>query len=452
MIPPAWRATVTASTARGLSIGASLALTMVVAWSLPVDQAGRFYVAFALINGCATAGRLGTDNLAVKLVASKPRRARSTAAHCLAILIVASAFCAAACYALVPSGLRQSAGSRGGAEAAWASVAVVPAAASVLVGALFRATDRVAIGTFAELGSTAAIASIGLGIFHAAGAASLGTALAIYALASLATCVWALPLAWHRLTKEVGGEDTPPSLAVFWHQHLGSLISFMVTSLGFYLLTWVPVIVLGLMGAPSAAAYYNVAARICGLLTLIPAIQVSYLSPRFARDSAVGQSWLITQAARRAMLVATAAAAPVIFAALVIPSSLLRLFGSAYPAAGPTLQWLALGTFLTLLAGPANAIVMTCGHERFAGRLVALLFVGSVFGCTLAARSGPSAVAAVVGLLGAAYAWTCALMIAADGISATPLLRPSTKNIPRDSTRTEAHAHDRAIPHPRHLP
>jgi hypothetical protein len=85
-------------TARAASIGAGLVMSVLVARQLGPPHAGVFILLLATLTGAATLGRLGTDNLALKFVATNARGSHSALRQLFLTCAVASVFTAGGLY------------------------------------------------------------------------------------------------------------------------------------------------------------------------------------------------------------------------------------------------------------------------------------------------------------------------------------------------------------------
>lgn len=447
--------------ARAAAMAASLALTVVVARQLDPVAAGAFFVANALVQTAATAGRFGTDNLALKIAAGDPVAAGNHVPGLIRLALLtstAAGLLLAVVLAVLPW--------HGQVPISQVSVvllgvAVPAAAASVLSGAVLRGLGHLISGIGYELGVAPAVCCAILLTRHAAGhPATLGGTIVVFAASQLLTALMALWACRARLSAVLTGSAEPgrpvdvrqadrpvdvsepgrpvgrssgptPSVPLgvrqVYHEHVRALASMMLTSLLFYLLTWAPVIVLGLVGDPEQAAYYNLAARVSAFITIVPALQVALLTPAFAahhRHRRIGE---ITALARRSTRLALVPAVPLAAACTVAPVLVLRVFAGGYQPAAPALVISALGSLLVVAVGPVNAVLLTCGQEEWAGRVNAVLLTVAVMVMLLVApRWGATGVAVVL--------WGCLLgysIVAAGRIRDRESIRAGYLTLPR---------------------
>jgi len=376
--------------ARGISILASFLLTFVVARLLDVEEAGTFFLIFTSLAIAATFGRFGTDNLALKIVGGASADVRRDVRRLVLVSVSASLFAVLVAVAVLLIVDLDLAGVDT-ATAIVAATAVVPQALSVLAGALLRARGRLVVGTFAELGSLPTFATLAVLAVAALGELTLQAALYSLVAASWLTAVWAVAAATASMRgiSHVGAPDSQP-LAGFLRKYLRQLAPMMGTSLIFYVVTWVPIFVLTAVGNLEAVSFYTVAARLAGFVGLIPAIQVSYLAPTFARLYQSGDLVGLNRLAGRSAVTALAIAALPAAALIVAAGPILHLlYGTPYEEAGAALAWLTVGVVLTVIAGQVNQLMLLCDLEQFALWLnVALLAFWALAGLFAAVTWG----------------------------------------------------------------
>ena len=394
--------------ARGISILASFMLTFVVARFLAVEQAGTFFLVFTSLAIAATFGRFGTDNLALKLVGGASSDVRRDARWLLLVATAASVL-AVAVGALALNVFGVAFLGAGTATIVVAASAVIPQSLAVLAGALLRARGHLVVGTFAELGSLPTLATIGIVASTAVGEVTLAVALYCLAAASWVTAIWAVGAALMSLRRVSHAREPRHSFSQFIVLYLKQLAPMMGTSLIFYVVTWVPIFVLTAVGDLEAVSFYTVAARLAGFVGLIPAIQVSYLAPTFARLYQSGDGESLNRLAGRSATTALAVAALPAAILIAVPGLVLRLlYGEPYEAAAPALLWLTVGVVVTVLAGQVNQLMLLCDLEKFALLLnIALLVFWAAAGFIAASAWG------LIGVVGVSVIVTVAYQVSA---------------------------------------
>lgn len=421
---------------RALTMAASLAMTVVVARVLDPRAAGGFFVVVAVLQAAATLGRFGTDNMALKLAAGTPSQAAADGPGLLTVCLVACVP-ATAGFVTVLLLVPVLEGRPPPAVVLLLALAVPAAAVSVLAGAVLRGLGRLVSGIVLELGLPPALCAVVLLVWTGLPRPlDAWQALGVYAGCHLLTAVLALIVAGRglaavgtRATRDGGPDSQAPGAqragSVF-ARHRSSLTAMMATSALFYLLTWSPVIVLGLTGNPTQAAYYNVAARMVAFITVVPALQVATLTPPFAAFHRHRRLGDLNDLARRATRLALAVAVPLALVCTVAPTQVLSLFGRDYHGGAAALVISAIGSGLVVAVGPVNPLLLTCGHEHWAGRANGVLLVTSVL--LMVPAAGPLGAAGVAGVLTAgtlAYSLAAAHTLRSrESITAGYLLLP----------------------------
>lgn len=354
--------------ARALGIASNFLFSVVVSRTLGPDQAGETFALMAILVLVATVGRAGADTLILKLVSVGEVTAyRDT--RSLRILVVCLSLFLALSMSVVSLSLALS-GHSGWAVTVMplAAASLVPFNLSVFLASLLRARGWIATGVFAELGSATAITTVCVFAHYLiVGQAEIRHVFAYFLLANIATAGWTTLVS--RRT-EASAYSVPRAAGTgtrLVRNNWRPLIAMCLTASLVYAMTWSPVLVLAFASNASQAAYFTVAARLAGVIALLPAIQTSYMAPRFARlfhEHRIGE---ISLHARRAALQSFVVAMPFVALFVVLPSQVLQLlFGPPYAEAEHTLRALAIGSILVVMLGQVSQLLLLCGGERTA--------------------------------------------------------------------------------------
>lgn len=400
--------------ARAGSILASFVLTVVVARLLDPESAGSFFLWFTTLAVIATFGRFGTDNLALKIAA---RRDGGTQ-HELIFAAVVAAFASIVAIIVVAALLIAFTFELPGVELNWMLIvlsSVIPQVFAVFAGAVLRAYGRLAIGTIAELGSIPTLTTVGIVALQLCGVLDIVTALLVLTVASWVSGAWAVLAMTATVPSGAEAPIAAPvvSLGAFIRHHGRALVAMMGTSLLFYVLTWAPVYVLSIAGSLSEVTYYTAALRLANLMTLVPAIQVSYLAPAFARlfhrQEVTDLNALTQRAVRQAAGV------------LMLPAIVLTIgagwivtvvYGAGLDEAVGPLVILALGTYAVVLFGHVNQLMLLCDLESRALILNGVLVVlWATVGLWVADRAGSLGVAVFSAAVGIVYSAGAAVVL-----------------------------------------
>lgn len=362
---------------RAVSLAATFSVTLVAARSLSLTESGAFFLVLTLVTVFSTIGRWGTDNLAMRMSGAGVAALGSSWRGFVLVCVGASA----ATMAIVVSGAALLGPALGLDPAllrlgAWA---VLPQALTVVAGSVLRGAGKLALGTFAELGSVPVLTVAGLSALWVWGddqRASL--AVLVLVAASWTTAAWAVLAA----SRAVGSDSTWSVARNTVMSHRGDLTVMMSTSLVFFVATWAPVFVLSAVRGPEEVALYATASRLANLVLLVPAVQVSYLAPQFSRLLHEGATTTLNALCGRSASVAIALAVVPCAVMAAFPSLLLgALYGDDFRPAAKALTLLAVASLAVVAAGQVNQLMLLTGDERPALVLnIATLMAWASFG------------------------------------------------------------------------
>jgi O-antigen/teichoic acid export membrane protein len=424
---------------RGFSILATFVLTAVVSRSLDPHDAGAFFLLYTLLALLATAGRLGTDNLALRLLGGDSRNPRRDIVMLGQIACIASLAVAAACVSPLYLYFQ---GRVDLASVVLVASCVIAQVMSVLAGSVMRGLQRTASGVFAELGSlpTLAVAAILIVNGWAPHGISLTGVVAAMAIGAWLTASWSIPLAWScARTQLVDHDDSILALPAFVRRHVPRLLPMMGASLLAYGIVWAPIFMLSLTNNLVDVSFYSVAVRLANLVLLLPSIQVSYLAPEFARRyygrDAGSLNALAASSVRRAVIVT---AIPTVALIVGAPRIVHRVFGPQYSAAAPLVRILCFGALITILLGQVNQLMLLCGLERAALLLTAAtVSAWLALGWWISAHFGAMGISYLAATMSVIYAACGAIALKRmKGIRSYFTLARSPRD-PMDPTSTE---------------
>jgi O-antigen/teichoic acid export membrane protein len=164
----------------------------------------------------------------------------------------------------------------------------------------------------------------------------------------------------------------------------------------FFALVWAPVIVLGIVSTSDQVAYYTAASRIAAFILLIPAIQSSYLVPRFAELFHAGHVTELNDVAVRSTRQALALGSAIGLLVVVFPHALLLIFGADFEGAVVPLRVLGIGAVVVCTFGQVAPLLLNTELEHVAALLGVVVLAMAV---GLMAAVGPEFGSAGVALL-----------------------------------------------------
>ncbi|WP_411701473.1 lipopolysaccharide biosynthesis protein [Conyzicola sp.] len=399
--------------ARALTLVLNAALAVVIGRLFGATESGEFFLAFAIVNLGGMLGRLGSENLAIKLLPALfstgkfddfwaelrwLRRVCLWGSITIATLLLGVGL---GWIAFGPSG-------NIGIHLAILSISVPFTCLAILHSSALRSAERISMGAFAETGLSQGVtilALVGISIFAAVPSAAISV---YYTCASILTAV--VSVVWtHRSVPKPTTEIRPVTKT---GAEVRSMLQMMGSSMLFFLLSTGPLYALGIAGSVREVGLYNAAARSSTVISLIPALQTTYLVPRVARALASGDLVNANSQLRRATRIGSALGITLALIMIAFSGPITQVFGDDFEGSRPTLLVLVIGQSLILLIGNVNPIMSIAGLERSS---LVLAFVTVVFAIPLmliaAALGGAVAVAGVFIVATICYSLSSALLL-----------------------------------------
>lgn len=141
------------------------------------------------------------------------------------------------------------------------------------------------------------------------------------------------------------------------------------------IITWSPVLLLGVWESSSNLSLYHVANR-TSMLSSYVLIAVSTIAvPKFAELYQQGEMLVLESVAHNAINILVLMATPILILFVFFPEWLLLLFGEEFSKGTTVLIILAVGQFINVSTGLAGHLLIISGHER-------LMFF-NLIGCAL---------------------------------------------------------------------
>jgi len=399
--------------ARALTLVLNAALAVVVGRLFGATASGEFFLAFAIVNLGGMFARLGTENLAIKKLPAlfstanviefwgEMRWLRRVCAwgSCVVSLLLLGA-------GLVSIMLGVTGDS--GLHLAILSTSIPFTCAAILNSSALRSSEKISMGAFAETGL-----SQGLTILSIVLISSIlnmeATAVSIcYVGASIVTCF--VSFYWVRRAVPKPSVEIP--FVTKSRQEVHSMLKMMGSSVLFFLLSTGPLYALGIAGSVREVGLYNAAARSSTIISLIPALQTTYLMPRVARDLALGHIPSANAQLRRAVRIGSVLGACLSILMLTFSGPITLIFGEDFASSRPTLLVLLIGQTLILLIGNINPVMSIAGLEG-PSLFLALLTVAAAFPLMIlgASLGGSVAVAGVFIVSSFVYSVASAILL-----------------------------------------
>lgn len=389
---------------RAVSIFASFLLTVLVSRTLGAEQAGIFFLIFALNALLSTAGRFGADNLAIRLLGGDSTSPKSDIQKLWKIVLWTSLFVTA--LSLFPLKLHFN------DQLSWtmiliASSSIIPQAISVFAGSVMRALGWMARGVLSELGSLPTILVTIILITDLTNLSDINLMFVItsMSISSWLTALWASIAAQSALHK-ISDRKSSDGFTRFIKRHFGKLAPMAGTSLLAYGMVWAPVFILSATGSLEEVSYYSVAIRMANFLVLIPSIQISYLAPRFAKLFYSNELVKLNRLTAKSVYQVLILTILPILILLVLANPIIELvFGASFAPVAPVMRALIAGIVITISMGQVNQLMLLCGMEKFSLSLTAsTVAIWILFGSVVGQNFGAIGIAILNAIISSGYA------------------------------------------------
>lgn len=352
------KATLIAFLVRGIGALAGFAMTIAISRSLGVDDAGRLFLAFALVNVLAVLCCCGLDTAVVRYVgifAADKRwgAVNSTISLALKVSVTVGVLIGATTYGL-SSYVGSYISSTSSVVGAFQNVAgVIPAIAGMtILSQAFLGLRRVPASIFISLISIQLCVSIGL-IF----VSTIELAAEIYLVSGFVTLGLALVL-WKKYTPK-GFDGVFDKSAI-----INSCFPLWLVALMGNLQQWGGQFVAGVMLSPSDVAVMATASRVTFIVSFILMATNMVVAPRFASLHRNGSYDELAFVARRSLRIVLLVSAPVFALLFLLSDEVMGIFGDQYASGSRVLQILLLGQLVNVATGSVGVLLNMSGHER----------------------------------------------------------------------------------------
>jgi O-antigen/teichoic acid export membrane protein len=399
--------------ARALTLVLNAALAVVVGRLFGATASGEFFLAFAIVNLAGMLGRLGSENLAIKILpalyssgeaAEFWGQMRWLKRVCLWGSGVVAAILLAAGMAWNAFGVQGDVG----LHLAILAVSIPFTCTAILHSSALRSADRISRGAFSETGLSQGLTILSIVVATAFFDVPAIVVSISYTAASILTAATAI--AWTR--GAVPRPSTPVPVVTKPRSEVRSMLQMMGSSVLYFLLTTGPLYALGIAGTVREVGLYNAAARASIVISLIPSLQTTYLVPRVARALAGGDLAGANAQLRRAVRLGSALGVAIAVLMLTFSELIVSIFGDDFDGARPTLLVLIVGQTLILLIGNVNPLMAVAGLERSSLVFAAIAVAVGIPLMLIAAYVGGAVAVAIVFITATiAYSLSSALLL-----------------------------------------
>lgn len=215
-------------------------------------------------------------------------------------------------------------------------------------------------------------------------------------------------LAWRNAVAGSDWETVSYPFKVLWES---CKPLFTISLLNTAILTWSPLLLLGLWGTAAEVGIFGVATRLALLVSFLLVTLNNVIAPKFAELYATRNIHAMGHMARRSSALLTLLVSPVFLILFIYSSEVMRLFGPEFVAGGPILAILLVGQLVNVVTGSVGYLLMMSGNENTVrnisiGSAIFLLILMLLLAPSLGGVGAAIASSAVlaVGNLASAYA------------------------------------------------
>lgn len=145
---------------------------------------------------------------------------------------------------------------------------------------------------------------------------------------------------------------------------LACSMPFLSAGTAYLIITWFPLLMLGVWESNESVGIYSVAYRVAMFTGFIFIAVNSITMPKFSELYQMGDIAALDAVARNATKMMVLFASPLLLLFLIFPEQILSIFGEEFKAGGVVLSILAIGQFINIATGSVCSLLNMCGHER----------------------------------------------------------------------------------------
>ena len=247
----------------------------------------------------------------------------------------------------------------------WMALTIVPQTQLALHAQMLRGLKKIAI--FQSLRGIALPALTMLLLVAIGGSFGANGAIWAYLIASLLTALLAFWL-WRKAVKASKHLQGTTSLRALVHSGFPLLQSSLMN----LLIHSATTLMLGALSTTAAAAIFAVASRTASLTRLALMAVSSITGPKFAALHSTSDAKALAATSRRSGFLVTLVASPLLLVFIMLPGSIMGLFGDEFIAGASVLLILAVGQFVVVILGTSGHLLMMSGNEKLLRNNIAI--------------------------------------------------------------------------------
>ena len=392
----------TAFTVKVVGLGVAFGFNVVLARNLDLDDMGLYFLALTVIVISTAFGRVGLDNAMLRHVAANAGQGDWNAVagvytNGMRLSIICSLFMTVVLFAFAPAIAEIIFHKPAlGMPLRWMSLGIVPVSLLMLHSEVIKALKKILRSQLVQ-GFFVPVVSISLFLLFGREYGLMG-AVIVYLCATWATaCLgW---LFWRNSTPQL--RLARPAFST--SKLLGSSKHLFVFDILNLVMSWTPLILLGIWGSKSDLAIFGAGIRTMMLVGVFLTSVASIIAPKIASLYQQGRIREVESVLRRATLLIIILSSPVFLTMILAPGLVMGIFGPEFREGAGVLVVLTLGQLVNVFAGPVGYLLMMSGHEVVVRNITAIVTAVSV--------SLSFLVIPVAGIMGAAVVKSVSLVM-----------------------------------------
>lgn len=348
---------------KGFALTIGFLLNVVVARQLGIEEAGRYFLSFTVIAIAAVIGRCGVDQVILRFTAANRETKSEESSQSLLLKtflmalggsLIVTAFLALSAPLISTHLFGDPAISP---VLFWMSIGILPWNMTLLLGEFIKGEESILKSQLVQL---VLLNGFTLGLLTFSDASSAITASKCFAASGwISVAVGAAFSAKHfaGVRRHSNGTEFPFSTI---RRVAKNLYAFAILGVVIQMSSGV---IIGIFRPAADVAQFHACLRLAVLVAAVLASLNSLVAPRFARYHASGNTEALRDLTRKAAIVTTGIAIPMLLLALCFPKVLLSLFGESFLVAAPILGILAVGQFVNAATGSVGFLLNMTGNE-----------------------------------------------------------------------------------------
>ncbi len=383
-----------------LGAGFAFGLNVVLARLLGAEGSGIFFLAFTIVLVLATIGRVGMENALVRFIAAniaseQPGKVLGVYQKAMLYSLVVSTILSALLYMLAPW-LSQTIFAKPELTQLLSimAMAIVPLALLTLHANALQGLKKIAFSISVSSVFVPLLACLLIVLFvpkYGIDAAALSYLLATTLTLLIGRKFWKSAVSPFRVNTAEFNR----------HVLLASSMPLFGIAMMNLVIMWSPMLLLGVWESSENVGIYSAASRTAMLTSFVLIAVNSIAAPKFAALYQQGNMLALGSLARKSAKIMVMLASPALLLFILIPESIMSIFGDQFKEGSTILMILAIGQFVNVSTGSVGYLLMMTGNERLMRNN--LIFI-SILGIVLSLYLIPK-----YGILGAAIASALAL-------------------------------------------